>query len=73
MFVFSGFVVNGQIISKHTIVPGGPAKTYFGRLGISHYKLGLRLEVSTRDISVLHGGKRVKLLWSDAASIKENK
>lgn len=73
VLVFAGFVVNGQIISKHKVVPGGPVKTYFGRLGISHHKLGLRLEVSTRDISVFHDGKRVKLLWSDAASIKENK
>lgn len=68
----SGFVVNGQIIGKKKVVPDGNINTYFGRLGIIHQKLGVRLEVSTQDISVLHDGKQVKLLWSDSASIKEN-
>lgn len=55
-------------------MPDGPhnALTYFGRLGISHRKLGMRMEVSTQDISILHNGKKMKLLWSDAASIKDN-
>lgn len=66
--------MNGQIIGKNSVVPDGPHNTltYFGRLGISHRKLGLRMEVSTQDISILHNGKTVKLLWSDEASIKEN-
>ncbi|XP_029288608.1 inter-alpha-trypsin inhibitor heavy chain H3-like isoform X4 [Cottoperca gobio] len=67
----SGFVVNGQIIGKKKIVPDGNINTYFGRFGIIHQKLGVRLEVSTQDISVFHDGKQVKLLWSDTASIKE--
>ncbi|XP_071351222.1 inter-alpha-trypsin inhibitor heavy chain H3-like [Trachinotus anak] len=67
----SGFVVNGQIIGKKKVVPDGNVNTYFGRFGISHKKLGVRLEMSTQDISVLHDGKQVKLLWSDTASIKE--
>ncbi|XP_041800562.1 inter-alpha-trypsin inhibitor heavy chain H3-like isoform X2 [Chelmon rostratus] len=67
----SGFVVNGQIIGKKKVVQDGITNTYFGRLGIVHQKLGLRLEVSTEDISVFYDGKQVKLLWSDAASIKE--
>ncbi|XP_070814508.1 inter-alpha-trypsin inhibitor heavy chain H3-like [Chaetodon trifascialis] len=67
----SGFVVNGQIIGKKKVVPDGHPNTYFGRLGIIHQKLGVKLEVSTEDISVIHDGKQVKLLWSDAASIKE--
>lgn len=68
----SGFVVNGQIIGKKKLVPDGNVNTYFGRLGITHQKLGVRLEVNTQDISVFHDGKQVKLLWSDTASIKEN-
>lgn len=72
-FFVPGFVVNGQIIGKKKVVLDGIVNTYIGRLGISHQKLGVRLEVSTRDISVFHGGKNIKLLWSDAVSIKETK
>uniref|UniRef100_A0A671VER8 Inter-alpha-trypsin inhibitor heavy chain H3 n=1 Tax=Sparus aurata TaxID=8175 RepID=A0A671VER8_SPAAU len=67
----SGFVVNGQIIGKKKVVPDGKINTYFGRLGIIHGKLGVRLEVSTQGISVFYDGKQVNLLWSDAVSIKE--
>lgn len=65
----SGFVVNGQIIG----VKGRNNNTYFGRLGISHPELGVRLEVSTDNISVFHDGKNVTLLWSDTELIKEAK
>uniref|UniRef100_A0A8C4HR74 Inter-alpha-trypsin inhibitor heavy chain H3 n=1 Tax=Dicentrarchus labrax TaxID=13489 RepID=A0A8C4HR74_DICLA len=58
----SGFVVNGQIIGKKKVVPDANTNTYFGRLGIIHQKLGVRLEVSTQDISVFHDGKQFKLL-----------
>ncbi|KAK5912935.1 hypothetical protein CesoFtcFv8_002763 [Champsocephalus esox] len=67
-----GFVVNGQIIGRKKIDPHGKINTYFGRFGIIHQKLGVRLEVSTQDISVFHEGKQVKLLWSETTSIKEN-
>ncbi|KAK5872909.1 hypothetical protein PBY51_013567 [Eleginops maclovinus] len=66
-----GFVVNGQIIGKKKIDPHGNINTYFGRFGIIHHKLGVRLEVSTQDITVFHEGKQIKLLWSDTTSIKE--
>lgn len=69
----TGFVVNGQFIGKKTLAPDGNTNTYFGSFGISHQKLGVRLEVSTQDISVLHDGKHVKLLWSDTTSINETK
>uniref|UniRef100_A0A8C4HR07 Inter-alpha-trypsin inhibitor heavy chain H3 n=1 Tax=Dicentrarchus labrax TaxID=13489 RepID=A0A8C4HR07_DICLA len=58
----SGFVVNGQIIGKKKVVQDANTNTYFGRLGIIHQKLGVRLEVSTQDISVFHDGKQFKLL-----------
>ncbi|XP_034540335.1 inter-alpha-trypsin inhibitor heavy chain H3-like isoform X2 [Notolabrus celidotus] len=67
----SGFVVNGQIIGKKKFAPDGNINTYFGRFGIIHQKLGVRLEVSTQDISVYHAGQQVRLLWSDTATIKE--
>lgn len=73
MFLKLGFVVNGQIIGKKKVLQDGIVNTYFGRLGISHKKLRVRLEVSTEDISVFHHGKHVRLLWSDTASIKETK
>ncbi|XP_041638326.1 inter-alpha-trypsin inhibitor heavy chain H3-like [Cheilinus undulatus] len=67
----SGFVVNGQIIGKKLTDHGGNINTYFGRFGIIHQKLGVSLEVSTQDISVIHNGKKAELQWSEMASIKE--
>ncbi|XP_059184467.1 inter-alpha-trypsin inhibitor heavy chain H3-like isoform X2 [Centropristis striata] len=65
-----GILVNGQTIGDKKIPPDGKMNTYFWRFGIVHQTLGVRLEVSTRDISVFQDGKRVKLLWSDTASVK---
>uniref|UniRef100_A0A8D0D1G6 Inter-alpha-trypsin inhibitor heavy chain H3 n=1 Tax=Sander lucioperca TaxID=283035 RepID=A0A8D0D1G6_SANLU len=65
-----GILVNGQIIGDKKIAPDGKINTYFWRFGIIHQTLGVRLEVSTQDISVLQDGKWVKLLWSDTASVK---
>ena len=72
---FPGFVVNGLIIGKKKHVPNSNNNnnTYFGQFGIIHQKLGVRLEVSTQEISVFHNGKQVKLLWSDTASLKDTK
>ncbi|XP_039972120.1 inter-alpha-trypsin inhibitor heavy chain H3-like isoform X2 [Xiphias gladius] len=66
----SGILVNGQIIGDKKIPPNGKINTYFWRFGIVHQTLGVRLEVSTHDISVFQDGKWVKLLWSDTASLK---
>ncbi|KAM7402533.1 hypothetical protein PAMP_017761 [Pampus punctatissimus] len=66
----SGILVNGQIIGDKKISPDGKINTYFWRFGIIHQKLGVRLEVSTKDISVFQDGRWVKLLWSDSASLK---
>ncbi|CAK6958438.1 inter-alpha-trypsin inhibitor heavy chain H3-like, partial [Scomber scombrus] len=63
-------LVNGEIIGDKQIPPNGKIKTYFWRFGIIHQKLGVRLEVSTQDITAFQNGKRVKLLWSDTASLK---
>uniref|UniRef100_A0A4W6FC05 Inter-alpha-trypsin inhibitor heavy chain H3 n=1 Tax=Lates calcarifer TaxID=8187 RepID=A0A4W6FC05_LATCA len=48
----SGILVNGQIIGDKKIPPDGKINTYFWRFGIIHQTLGVRLEVSTREISV---------------------
>uniref|UniRef100_A0A665UUP7 Inter-alpha-trypsin inhibitor heavy chain H3 n=1 Tax=Echeneis naucrates TaxID=173247 RepID=A0A665UUP7_ECHNA len=58
----SGFMVNGEIIGKNEIVPAGKVNTYFGRFDISHKKLGVKMDVSVHNISVLHDGKHVSLL-----------
>uniref|UniRef100_A0AAX7VPY7 Inter-alpha-trypsin inhibitor heavy chain H3 n=1 Tax=Astatotilapia calliptera TaxID=8154 RepID=A0AAX7VPY7_ASTCA len=65
-----GILVNGEIIGDKKTPPDGKINTYFWRFGIVHQTLGVRLEVSTEDISLFQDGKWVKLLWSDAASIK---
>uniref|UniRef100_A0A665UNT7 Inter-alpha-trypsin inhibitor heavy chain H3 n=1 Tax=Echeneis naucrates TaxID=173247 RepID=A0A665UNT7_ECHNA len=66
----TGILVNGQIIGDKKIPPNGRINTYFWRFGIIHQALGVRLEVSTRDISVFQDSNRAKLLWSDSASLK---
>ncbi|XP_054639697.1 inter-alpha-trypsin inhibitor heavy chain H3-like [Dunckerocampus dactyliophorus] len=67
----TGFVVNGEIIEKKKFVEDQKMNTYFGRLGISHKTLGVKLEVNTQDISVFRGGKQVKLPWSQLTSLKD--
>lgn len=71
--VSSGIVVNGQVIGDKKIPPNGVINTYFSRFGILHQALGVRLEVSTQDISVFQDGKWIKILWSEAASLKGTK
>ncbi|KAM3877907.1 inter-alpha-trypsin inhibitor heavy chain H3-like [Diretmus argenteus] len=66
----SGIFVNGQIIGKKNVAPDGTVSTYFGRFGIVHQALGVRLEVTTEYISVSQDSKGVKLLWSDTSSLK---
>ncbi|XP_007563410.1 inter-alpha-trypsin inhibitor heavy chain H3-like [Poecilia formosa] len=68
----SGFVVNGQIVSKKTFTPQAKNNTYFGRFAVTHRKLGLQLDVSTDHISVFHNGKHVRLQWSDTTSVKDD-
>lgn len=65
-----GILVNGQIIGDKQIPPDGVINTFFCRFGITHRTLGVRLEVNTEVISVYQGGKWVKLLWSEASSLK---
>uniref|UniRef100_H3D0L8 Inter-alpha-trypsin inhibitor heavy chain H3 n=1 Tax=Tetraodon nigroviridis TaxID=99883 RepID=H3D0L8_TETNG len=66
----SGILVNGQIIGDKKIPPDGVINTYFYRFGITHRTLGVKLEVNTEVISVYQGGKWIKLLWSEASSLK---
>lgn len=69
----AGILVNGQIIGDKKIPTDGHINTYFCRFGIVHQKLGVRLQVSTHDITVFQNGKQVKLVWSETASLKGTK
>ncbi|XP_076012711.1 inter-alpha-trypsin inhibitor heavy chain H3-like [Genypterus blacodes] len=66
----SGILVNGEIIGDKQMTPDGHMNTYFWRFGIIHKTLGVKLEVTTQDISVFKDGKWFKLQWSDSASLK---
>uniref|UniRef100_A0A673B6S2 Inter-alpha-trypsin inhibitor heavy chain H3 n=1 Tax=Sphaeramia orbicularis TaxID=375764 RepID=A0A673B6S2_9TELE len=57
-----GILVNGQIIGDKKIPPDGKINTYFWRFGIIHRTLGVRLEVTTRDISIFQDGHRVNTI-----------
>ena len=63
-------MVNGQTIGDKMVAPDGKVNTYFGRLGVVHHSLGVRLEVTTEYITLSQDGQKVKLLWSDPASLK---
>uniref|UniRef100_A0A671NGD0 Inter-alpha-trypsin inhibitor heavy chain H3 n=1 Tax=Sinocyclocheilus anshuiensis TaxID=1608454 RepID=A0A671NGD0_9TELE len=59
----TGIVVNGQIIGDKKVIPGNKIHTYFGRFGIVHEKFGVRLMVSTKEISVSENEKQAKFSW----------
>ena len=63
-------MVNGQTIGDKMVAPDGKVNTYFGRLGVVHQTLGVRLEVTTEYITLSEDGQKVKLFWSDQASLK---
>uniref|UniRef100_A0AAZ3RFS2 Inter-alpha-trypsin inhibitor heavy chain H3 n=1 Tax=Oncorhynchus tshawytscha TaxID=74940 RepID=A0AAZ3RFS2_ONCTS len=64
----AGVLVNGQTIGDKKVAPDGKVNTYFGRFGIVHQGLGVRLEVTTHDITVSQNGKQAKLFWSDTVT-----
>jgi len=63
-------LVNGQTIGDKKVIPGEKVNTYFGRFGIVHEKFGIRLTVSTKEISVSDEGKQAKFFWTDTATVK---
>ncbi|XP_017280694.1 inter-alpha-trypsin inhibitor heavy chain H3a [Kryptolebias marmoratus] len=65
-----GILVNGQVIGDKMVPPDGKMNTYFWKFGIVHRPIGLKLEVTTQDISVYQDSKQVKLLWTDTVSLK---
>ncbi|XP_063071036.1 inter-alpha-trypsin inhibitor heavy chain H3-like isoform X2 [Engraulis encrasicolus] len=65
-----GIVVNGETIGDKMVEPGSKVNTYFGRFGIVHKKLDIRLTVSTKEISAAQDSRVLKLQWSHTASVK---
>ncbi|KAL0181697.1 hypothetical protein M9458_024103, partial [Cirrhinus mrigala] len=61
---------NGQIIGDKKVIPGSKMHTYFGRFGIVHEKLGIRLLVSTKEISVSEDGKQVDFSWTNNKTLE---
>uniref|UniRef100_A0A3B3S8J0 Inter-alpha-trypsin inhibitor heavy chain H3 n=1 Tax=Paramormyrops kingsleyae TaxID=1676925 RepID=A0A3B3S8J0_9TELE len=61
----SGIVVNGQTIGDKKVDPGSKVHTYFGRFGIAHQKLNLKVEVTTQSIIVSQDRRKTLLSWSD--------
>uniref|UniRef100_A0A8C8ILU8 Inter-alpha-trypsin inhibitor heavy chain H3 n=1 Tax=Oncorhynchus tshawytscha TaxID=74940 RepID=A0A8C8ILU8_ONCTS len=67
----AGILVNGQTIGDKKVAPDGKVNTYFGRFGIIHQGLGVRLEVTTHDITVSQDGKQAKLFCMDLQVTKD--
>ncbi|XP_012696670.2 inter-alpha-trypsin inhibitor heavy chain H3 [Clupea harengus] len=65
-----GIVVNGQTIGDKKVVPGSKVNTYFGRFGIVHQTLGIKLMVTTDGISVFLNKRKVNFLWSESGFTK---
>ncbi|XP_066551579.1 inter-alpha-trypsin inhibitor heavy chain H3 [Amia ocellicauda] len=67
----TGTVVNGQTIADKHLDPSGRVGTYFWRFGIVSQSLGLRLDVSTQGIELLHGQSRLELSWDESLTLKQ--
>ncbi|KAM9813386.1 inter-alpha-trypsin inhibitor heavy chain H3-like [Neosynchiropus ocellatus] len=67
----SGFLVNGQVIEKNKASPDGQVSTYFGRFGVVHRGLGLKMEVTTLGVSLFWDGKWTPFEWCNVASFTE--
>ena len=73
MMILIGIVVNGQTIGDKKVVPGSKVNTYFGRFGIVHQTLGIKLMVTTDGISVFLNKRKVNFLWSESGFTKAEK
>jgi len=62
--------VNGQIIGDKKVTPGSKMHTYFGHFGIAYEKFGIKLMVSTKEISLSEEGKQTTLSWTNNRTIK---
>uniref|UniRef100_A0A8C5BWZ8 Inter-alpha-trypsin inhibitor heavy chain H3 n=1 Tax=Gadus morhua TaxID=8049 RepID=A0A8C5BWZ8_GADMO len=65
-----GLLVNGQTIGDKMVAPDGKVNTYFGRLGVVHHSLGVRLEVTTEYITLSQDGQKVNVKVTLRDSVK---
>ncbi|XP_078059846.1 inter-alpha-trypsin inhibitor heavy chain H3-like [Mustelus asterias] len=63
------FVVNGELIGEKQIQNNMKINTYFGKFGILNNKMDLKVEVSTKMITVFHGEDKLIFPWSATASL----
>ncbi|XP_038668455.1 inter-alpha-trypsin inhibitor heavy chain H3-like isoform X2 [Scyliorhinus canicula] len=63
------FVVNGELIGEKKIEKNVKMNTYFGKFGIVNTQMGVKVEVSTKMITVFHGVEKIIFPWSSTASL----
>ncbi|XP_072328850.1 inter-alpha-trypsin inhibitor heavy chain H3-like [Scyliorhinus torazame] len=63
------FVVNGELIGEKKIEKNVKMNTYFGKFGIVNNQMDMKVEVSTKMITVFHGEDKIIFPWSSTASL----
>ncbi|GCC25548.1 hypothetical protein chiPu_0003959 [Chiloscyllium punctatum] len=66
---YTDFVVNGELIGEKKIEINKKVNTYFGKFGIVNNKMDVKVEVSTKTITVFHGEDKIVFPWSATASL----
>ncbi|XP_060691826.1 inter-alpha-trypsin inhibitor heavy chain H3-like [Hemiscyllium ocellatum] len=66
---YTDFVVNGELIGEKKIEANKKINTYFGKFGIVNNKMDVKVEVSTKTITVFHGEDKIVFPWSATASL----
>ncbi|XP_043934858.1 inter-alpha-trypsin inhibitor heavy chain H3-like isoform X2 [Protopterus annectens] len=67
----TGVTVNGQIIgNKKAAGKAETSNTYFGKFGIIHKPLGMKIEVTPEVIAVHSGETKTVFSWMDTASLQ---
>ncbi|XP_078399467.1 inter-alpha-trypsin inhibitor heavy chain H3-like [Cetorhinus maximus] len=66
---YTDFVVNGELIGEKKIENIDKINTYFGKFGIVNNRMDVKVEVSTKMITVFHGEDKTIFPWSATASL----
>ncbi|XP_041047539.1 inter-alpha-trypsin inhibitor heavy chain H3-like [Carcharodon carcharias] len=66
---YTDFVVNGELIGEKKIENIDKINTYFGKFGIVNNRMDMKVEVSTKMITVFHGEDKIIFPWSATASL----
>ncbi|XP_078066294.1 inter-alpha-trypsin inhibitor heavy chain H3-like [Mustelus asterias] len=65
----TGLVVNGQLTGEQAAVTNKKVNIHFGKFGIVSKKTGVKVEVSTQTITLIHGEGTHTFPWSATASL----